>query len=326
MTLKPALLIAAALLLSGCGYVGEPMPPLLRIPVPVTDLAAVQRGTRIVVQFTVPQMTTEGTLLRNPPQLDLRAGVGPIPFDAGAWAAGAKPLGEGPVEGGRARYEVPADGWTGSEIVFGVRAAGSSGRDGGWSNFVVVAVVPPPPRPEGVRGEAVAEGVRLTWQGQTGLFRIFRRGPGEQAFKPAADTPQPTWTDTAAEYGKTYEYLVQSVVKTATGEAESEPSAPVPVTPVDTFPPALPSGLKAVAATTGIALAWERSAEPDFGGYRVYRAAPGAELKPIADTGQTPSYTDRNVESGKLYRYAVSALDSAGNESRPSAAAEVTAP
>ncbi|HWQ52922.1 MAG TPA: hypothetical protein VN442_04505 [Bryobacteraceae bacterium] len=326
MTLKPALLIATALLLSGCGYVGEPLPPLLRIPVPVTDLAAVQRGSRIVVQFTVPRLTTEGTVLRNPPQLDLRAGPGPNPFDAGAWAAHAKPLGEGPVEGGRARYEVPADAWAGREIVFGVRAVGSSGRDGGWSNFVVVAVVPPPQRPEDVRAEPVAEGVHLAWQGQTGLYRVFRRGPGEQSFNPAADATQPTWTDTATEYGKTYEYLVQRIVKTATGEAESEPSASVRVTPVDRFPPAVPTGLKAVAATTGIALAWERNGEPDFGGYRVYRAAPGAELKPIADTGQTPSYTDRTVEAGKVYRYAVSALDASGNESRPSDTVEVTAP
>ena len=49
-----------ALLVTGCGYVGDPLPPALNIPVPVADLNAVQRGDQIIIQFTVPQMTTEG--------------------------------------------------------------------------------------------------------------------------------------------------------------------------------------------------------------------------------------------------------------------------
>ena len=35
---------AAAALLAGCGYIGDPLPPLLNIPARVTDLTAVQRG------------------------------------------------------------------------------------------------------------------------------------------------------------------------------------------------------------------------------------------------------------------------------------------
>ena len=49
-------------------------------------------------------------------------------------------------------------------------------------------------------------------------------------------------------------------------------------------------------------------------GYRVYRAGPGGEFEKIADVGQAPAYSDRTAESGKMYRYAVSAVDQAGNE------------
>jgi hypothetical protein len=322
----PAVTLALALLGAGCGYVGEPLPPLLRIPVPVEDLAAVQRGARIVVQFTVPRMSTEGALLREPPTLDLRAGPGPSPWDEHVWAAQARPLREVPVEDGRARYEAPVNGWTGQDIVFGVLAVGSGGRQAGWSNFVVVTVVEPVARPEEVRAESVAQGVRVAWQGQAPLFRIFRRAPGEKRFLHAADTAEAEWTDVATEYGRAYEYLVQSIVKTGTGEAESEASAPVRIAPEDRFPPAVPAGLTAVASTGGIELAWEPNTEADFSGYRVWRAAAGEELAPIGEAGRNPSYTDRGVQPGQPYRYAVSAIDMSGNESDPSPAVEVTAP
>jgi hypothetical protein len=320
------LLAAAALLLAGCGYVGDPLPPLMRIPTPVEDLVAVQRGEKIIVPFTVPRLTTEGTVLTEPPALDLRAGPAPRPFDPHGWAAGAKQFGEGPVENGRARYELPVNGWPGQEIAVGVRAVGPSGRDGGWSNFATVSVVLPLARPVGVRAEAAPQGVRVSWQGSAPLFRIFRRAPGEERFSHASDVAAAQWIDTAAEYGKTYSYLVQAIMKAGAGEAESEISEPAAVTPADRFPPAVPNGLTAVASTASVELVWERSAEGDLGGYRVYRAEAGGEWTPAADTGETPSYSDRAVASGKMYRYAVSAVDRSGNESERSAPVEIKAP
>ena len=48
---------------------------------------------------------------------------------------------------------------------------------------------------------------------------------------------------------------------------------------------------------------------------------PGAFEK-LADVSQLPAYSDRAVEAGKLYRYAISALDHSGNESGRSATVE----
>ena len=78
--------MAPALCLFGCGYPGEPLPPLLNIPQRVTDLAAVERGSKIIVQFTVPKLTTESVVIKGPLHFDLRAGErGPAPFDTNAW-------------------------------------------------------------------------------------------------------------------------------------------------------------------------------------------------------------------------------------------------
>src|ERR1700682_1942197 len=97
----------AALAAVGCGYMGEPLPPLANIPGRVTDLTATQRGSRLIVQFTVPQLTTEGIAIKEPLQLDLRVGFGGEPFQEENWAAGARKVPAGPVENGRARYEIP---------------------------------------------------------------------------------------------------------------------------------------------------------------------------------------------------------------------------
>lgn len=43
----------------GCGYVGDPMPPALNIPMRVIDLNAEQVGARMKLRFTIPDLTTE---------------------------------------------------------------------------------------------------------------------------------------------------------------------------------------------------------------------------------------------------------------------------
>jgi fibronectin type 3 domain-containing protein len=108
-------------------------------------------------------------------------------------------------------------------------------------------------------------------------------------------------------------------------EAESEIGEPVALTPVDTFPPAVPANLRAAAAPASIELAWDRDTEADLAGYRVYRAEGSGEFARVAEVSQIPTYSDSSIEHGKTYRYAVSAVDQAGNESRRSEPVEVSA-
>jgi hypothetical protein len=326
-------LAAAALLTTGCGYVGEPLPPLANVPARVKDLAAVQRGSRIMAQFTVPIQTTEGTPIKDPVKLDLRIGTGSEPFRADEWAAHARqvtPLPETAPGAGLAHYAIPAAEWTGKETILAVRLIGANGKAGGWSGFVILPVVPPPDQPADVTPMATADGVRLTWRARGENFQIFRKAQGE-TFTPVAKVQQPQWTDANAEFGKPYAYQVQTIVKLAGNkEAESDLSAEASITPVDTFPPAAPSGLRPSPAVNSIELAWDRNNESDLAGYRIYRttvtAAAAAPLEKLADIGQIPSYSDRNVEHGKTYRYALSAIDRAGNESPKTPPVEVLLP
>jgi fibronectin type 3 domain-containing protein len=322
----PALIAAAALLTTGCGYTGDPLPPLANIPTRVNDLAAIQRGGRIMIQFTVPPRTTEGVAIKTPLKLDLRIGTAEPPFNQEAWAAGATAVPAGPVSNGMARCEIPAAEWTNKEAILAVRVLSARGKTLGWSNFVNLPVVAAPERPAEVHPEATAEGVRLTWRAHGDSFRIYRR-TGSDRFAPVATVPQSSWTDAGAEFGKYYVYQVQTIVKVANNtEAESDVSDEAGITPEDRFPPAVPTGLNAATAPNSIELSWEGNTEPDLAGYRVYRSTGAGPLGKIGDPVLVPSYSDRDVEHGKTYRYAVSAIDKSGNESAPSGPVEATLP
>jgi hypothetical protein len=327
---------AAALFLVACGYVGDPLPPLANVPPRITDLAAVQRGTRIVVQFTVPSSTTEGHPIPPPLHLDLRAGTADQ-FEENQWAESARRIpptamaGECNTKPGQescptARYEIPSADWTGKEVIFGVRAVGGNAKQSGWSNFVVVPVVAPPEKPSAVTATTVQQGVRLTWQAHGTDFRVFRKTEGGD-FAPVASVKTPEWTDSGTEFGKRYIYLVQSIATVGNQkQAESDLSDEAAIVPRDTFPPAIPKGVQASTAPNSIELNWDRNTEEDLNGYRVYRAEGNGSMEKVGDVSVIPSFSDRKAEHGKTYHYAISAVDQAGNESSRSAQIDVAMP
>jgi hypothetical protein len=325
--LRFSLPVILFLTLSACGYVGEPLPPLLNIPQPVEDLAAIQRGPKILVEFTLPKLTTEGVVIKQPLQWDLRVGESDSgDFRMEAWAARAHSLPGGVQDKGRVKCEAPAAPWFGKELVLAVRTIGTNGRRSGWSKALALSVIPPPPAPRDVKAQNAAEGVLLTWAGSGQAYRIYRRAAADKDFILAGRAESTTFVDRGVEYGKPYLYYLQAVNKAGSGEVESEVSVEASISPEDLFPPAVPGGLQAVPTPTSIELAWDRVTDADLAGYRIYRAAPGGELEKLADTTESPSYTDRKIESGKQYRYAVSAFDKRGNESKMSGLIEVTAP
>jgi hypothetical protein len=318
--------LSVSALLAGCGYVADTLPPLLNIPARVTDLAAVQRDGKLIVQFTFPHLTTEGTLIKGQARAELHIGPSIEPFSSDAWGKASEVVPEAPVLEGRQRYEIPAAGWVGKDVILAVKVIGSNGRSAGWSDLKALTVVPSPHPPTGLRAESVREGVRLTWKGDGTAFRVFRRLEPEAAWSLAANTDKPEFTDTGTEYAKRYQYEVQSLVRAGAGMAESELSDPEAITPEDRFPPSVPAGLTAVPSTGSIELVWDRSTETDLGGYRLFRANAGGPFERIAEIRDVPSYSDTKIQSGQTYRYEITAFDISGNESPRSAPVQVVAP
>jgi len=312
----------AALAAAGCGYLGEPLPPLANIPASVADLTAVQRGAQILAQFTLPPLTTETRPIRSPLELDLRIGESEAPFREESWAARARKVTGGRVSGGTAKFEIPSAEWNGKQVLVTVRTVGGNGKPSAWSNFVAVPVVAPPEMPTDVQVKAVPAGVALTWNATGKQFRVFRQtGTGEP--EAVATVEQPAWTDPGTQYGQHYTFQVQTIVALGQNrEAQSELSATAEITPKDIFPPAVPAGLRAAASPNSVELSWDANTETDLAGYRIYRSVPGGPVEKIADSA-IPAYSDHNIEREKTYRYEISAVDRLGNESPHSAPIEV---
>jgi len=84
----------------------------------------------------------------------------------------------------------------------------------------------------------------------------------------------------------------------------------------------------AVPSGGAIRLAWNASPQADVAAYAVYRAAAGGDFVRIATTVPPGTvYTDRDVQPGTTYRYAVTAIDRARrpNESARSDSVSVRA-
>jgi hypothetical protein len=307
---------AAALLcifwLAGCAYIGPPKPPALDIPTTITDLRAAEYGDQILIQFTIGTLTTDGLALKSVKAVEVRVAGGDSPQTLPVPAKGP-----GPVD-----HEFPAKDWVGKQVTLTVRATGPKGKASEWSNPVTLAVGVPLAAPASLQAVSDPQGVRLTWSGPAGgHYRIFR-GAGDAMPQRLAESDKPEYVDTAVDFGSPYRYFVQALV----GEMrQSQISAIVGVTPADTFPPAVPSGVTAVAGVSSIELAWQPNTEDDLAGYQVYRSVAGGAAERIAGPVDAPNFSDRTVEIGKRYSYTITAVDRTGNESAHSAAVEITA-
>jgi hypothetical protein len=222
---------------------------------------------------------------------------------------------------GPATSEVRVSDWVGKSITLSVRVTGPKGKASEWSNPASLAVIPPLPAPSTPKPQNVEGGVELSWTGPGQRFRIFRaEADGQPA--PLADTERSPYIDTSTGFGKRYRYMVQTI---AADNQWSLVSAEGEITPVDTFPPAVPEGLSANSTPQSIELSWTRNTETDFRGYNVSRSVDGSPFQKVAELIEAPTYSDSKIEPGKKYRYTVSSIDLTGNESAPSAPAEAIA-
>ena len=306
------LLSPLLLLLSGCGYIGAPQPPALDIPSAITDLRSAEYGDRILVEFTIPMLTTEGLPLKSVRSVDLYAGPANNPFNAATWAETAKKYSVPVNEAGPYAFDhVPVGDWNGKSIVLGVRATGPKGKISSWSNFVPLNVGPPLATPTKPIAENTQDGVKLTWMGSGPRYRVFR-WTGDAQPAPLAETDQPEYLDPSAQFDTQYSYMVMGIEGETRRSVVSETAS---ITPKDTFPPAVPTGITAAAGNNSIELAWVRNTEADFRGYNVYRAEGAGDFQKVASLIEAPVFSDTKIEPGKMYRYEISAVDLLGNES-----------
>lgn len=343
---------AALALLAGCGSQGNPLPPSLELPRPVSDLKAVRKGDRVLLTWTAPSETTDKERVKQAGKTRVcRSTTAPAALEC----AEVPPPSPGPASG-IATYtdtlppELQQQSPTG-HAVYAVEVTNARGRSAGPSNAVEVPLAPTLPPPSGVTAQVTAEGVLLSFvapptppamaRGENAYsLRIYRRAAGAAADTVSGDLPLPlpqaSFLDKTIEWEKSYRYRLTTVTRmTPPGgspvEVEGDDSAPVEVLAHDSFPPAAPTAVQAVATSSGgqsfVDLTWSLNSEADLAGYNVYRREAGGEPAKInSELARTPAFRDSNVTAGHTYLYSVSAVDLRGNESGRSEETSETVP
>ena len=215
--------------------------------------------------------------------------------------------------------------------VYAIRGLTKGGRPGPASTRVEMPLVAPPPVPPAPAATSTETAILLTWippvaEGSV-AFNIYRVG-GSDPINTAPVT-EGKYERGGHEFGTEECFVLRSVQKVAGIDLESDLSPPSCITPKDTFAPAVPKGLTAVAGTGTMNLSWDANTEADLAGYLVLRAeAPGDTLQPLTAAPITgTSYEDKTVTPGVRYVYAIVAVDKASppNRSAESTRVEETA-
>jgi hypothetical protein len=142
----------------------------------------------------------------------------------------------------------------------------------------------------------------------------------------AAPVAETAFEDVRMTWGerRCYSVRVVEVINTFTIEGEAAPAECKTLT--DTFPPAAPKGLQAVANEGSISLIWDPSGDKDLAGYLVFRGTvPGDASQQLTPSPIDQAMFNEAVTRGVRYSYIVKAIDKAGNVSPASAPAEAMA-
>ena len=350
-----ALVLVGALALGACGRKAAPVAPELRAPAAVLDLAAVIRESSVELTWTNPHRRVDSSVLRDVAlarvfRVEDAGGGEPKPAmlvdgRIAGWAEVATIRLAAPapadVQGRRVTFPDREARETGRRYTWVVVTADALGRTSPPSRRVSLTLIAAPAAPPDLRVTPGDREARLAWGPPARLldggapsgtieYEVLRAPAADAALAVIGRTGagELALTERNLENDRAVWYAVRAVRTAAGTTAYGPPSARVAVTPRDTTPPSPPAGLVAIPSEGAVRLSWSASPEPDVVTYVVYRADERGELARIGST-QPPNtvFIDRDVVRG-VYRYAVTAQDSAAmaNESARSNEARVTVP
>ena len=236
---------------------------------------------------------------------------------------------------------IPSSGPARTRYFFAVRAVSERGQEGLMTNVVSLAPSPVPTPPGAIQATVIEAGVQLAWSAPAGdlwgrehdpatlrynVYRSVLDGPASTTLL----TPRPVgdlaYSDSTIEWGRRYSYEVRALMAPTDPVLELAGSPPAiegvvpPPRPkkegagsvtgeievVDSFPPDVPTELRADRVGRRVTLRWTASIATDVAGYRVYRHPVPAPLLPVApnhdttDEAATPSPPGSEVEATSL--------------------------
>jgi hypothetical protein len=149
------------------------------------------------------------------------------------------------------------------------------------------------------------------------IYRGVEKGQEDEAALNKEPLHTKDYTDTAVVNNRQYYYVVRAVDSPIRPWKESLNSPEASAMSRDLTPPMKPAGLTVVPGVGRIFLTWNENGEGDLAGYKVYRSTKsGREFVPLTDKPiNHTTFSDVTVKPGIPYYYAVTAVDTSGNES-----------
>jgi hypothetical protein len=249
LTLFPALsALTLAVTFTACATIGPPQPPSLELPKAPTDLRAARKGDRVILTWTVPNVTTDRKTIRNLgptricrgletklTQCGVPVGEAAAQGNSAAQTASTSPTRSTPTKTSKQKIsasytdslpgQLESDNPSGS-ITYGVEVLNTDSRGAGLSNQVRVSLVRTLPPPQDFGARVTSRGVVLKWTNDVRsenpsatiryVYRVYRRLEGSQQETvvgeiAVASAPDLEITDSNFEWEKTYEYRVEAV-------------------------------------------------------------------------------------------------------------------
>jgi hypothetical protein len=287
-----------------CGKVGDPLPPLIRIPEPVKDLTVSQHGYELVLTWTNPQRYIDGSAATDLARVNI--------LSNGALAASLNIAGSGQQQS----HAIPVRAAIGVQHNIAVEIQTAREKRSALSNMVSATPVEVPGPVVSLRMLVDQRRITIEWQAPSENGHLADAYLVSRADRTDTDTVKDRqFQDADYEQGSTYTYRVTAARRVSGTIIPGIPGSPFTVRAIDKTAPRVPRDLQIVSSDSGGFLTWEANAESDLAGYRIFRSAsldgPFTEVR----EGLHPTHGifDPGYQPG-LY-YAVSAVDDFGNES-----------
>ncbi len=336
--------------LMGCAKVGEPQPPLVRIPKPAVDLTARQISDSVVLQVSMPVRNTDGSEVSTLDSVqvlrlaeDKKDSRRPQPLPQKEFINRASTIISIPasripdylqdktiVIRDTPPFRSGSSGYS-NALRYGVLFVNNRNEAAGLSNQAFIEPVAIPLPPSELASEVSEHFIRLTWlkpqENMDGSkpariegYNVFRaENPAEFPPSPlnSDPLPDPEYADRDFLFDKTYYYAVKVIGSLQNPYAESLLSVPHTVVTKDKFPPDPPQKLSAISENGIVILLWVAPESRDIAGYLIFRLDEGADAPiPLQDEViHTLSFRDSSVEPERTYEYEVVSVDSHGNKS-----------
>lgn len=343
LTAAVCCLLSTVCLLTGCGKIGDPVPPVPRAPLIIEELNVMQQGTQLVLRFPLVRTTRSPKLQRvdiyrlvesvNAPQ-----GLSQEAFSARAGVIAS--IDQIPDKASIFTYPDQLDLKSGIRNVryrYAVRLINAVGQAADFSNYATISplfdLASPP---TGLNYTQREKEIELKWSvpatNESGTspanivaYNLYRRTGDSIAKLNATPLTELRFIDRNFQFGTKYEYIVRGLSllpgnASLNAAIETNESAPLIHTPKDTFPPVAPGPVTIASINSLVSLFWPLNQETDVAGYNIYRTddeqtAPEKWIKLNPQLHRTASFRDDRVQVGKQYFYQITAVDIYGNES-----------